>query len=313
MKNKILIVGSSNTDMVLKTSRFPKPGETIVGGDFFVFQGGKGANQAVAAARLGGTVSFICKVGNDAFGNEAVHHYRNEGIDVDEIVKDEQVPTGVAVITVNEEGENSIIVASGANALLSVNDIKNSVALANADWIITQLETPLHVVEFLSSYGRDHQKKIILNPAPALPLPDSVYDGLFLITPNENETELLTGVTVTDEASAGEATAIFKSRGVQNIIITLGSKGAFVDCEKFKGMIESYRVKALDTTAAGDVFNGALVVALAEEKGWEDSVKFACKAAAIAVTKMGAQASAPTQKEIESFTIKQSLLNKIAI
>ena len=299
--------------MVLKTSRFPKPGETIVGGDFFVFQGGKGANQAVAAARLGGTVSFICKVGNDAFGNEAVHHYRNEGIDVDEIVKDEQVPTGVAVITVNEEGENSIIVASGANALLSVNDIKNSVALANADWIITQLETPLHVVEFLSSYGRDHQKKIILNPAPALPLPDSVYDGLFLITPNENETELLTGVTVTDEASAGEATAIFKSRGVQNIIITLGSKGAFVDCEKFKGMIESYRVKALDTTAAGDVFNGALVVALAEEKGWEDSVKFACKAAAIAVTKMGAQASAPTQKEIESFTIKQSLLNNIAI
>jgi ribokinase len=299
MKNKIVVVGSSNTDMVLKTSRFPKPGETILGGDFFVFQGGKGANQAVSAARLGGNVSFVCKVGNDVFGNEAIQHYSNEGIDVSGIVKDKHAPTGVAVITVTAEGENSIIVASGANALLSVDDLKSSTVWQSADWIIAQLETPLAVVEYLSLYAKENKKKFILNPAPALPLSDVVYDGLFLITPNENETELLTGITVIDEQSARQAAAVFKSKGVQNVIITLGSKGAYVNTENFCGTIPSYQVKAVDTTAAGDVFNGAVTVALAEEKPWEQAVQFACKAASVAVTKMGAQASAPTLEEIK--------------
>lgn len=298
MKNKIIVIGSSNTDMVLKTERFPKPGETILGGEFFLFQGGKGANQAVAAARLGGQVTFICKVGNDVFGSNAIQHYGNEGIEINGILKDEYAPTGVAVITVNTEGENSIIVASGANALLSVDDIKNSLAL-DGDWIITQLETPLPVVEYLSMYAREHNKKFILNPAPALQLPSSVYNGLFLITPNENETELLTGIAVTDEVSAKVACAILKDRGVQNVIITLGSKGAYVDCENYQGMVASFKVKAVDTTAAGDVFNGALIVALSEGNSWKDAVQFACKAASVSVTKMGAQTSAPTRKELE--------------
>ncbi|MBC7887869.1 MAG: ribokinase [Ferruginibacter sp.] len=300
MTNKIVVIGSSNTDMVLKTSRFPKPGETILGGDFFVFQGGKGANQAVAAARLGGDVSFICKVGNDSFGNDAIAQYAKDGIDVSAVLKDDQAPTGVAVITINKEGENSIIVASGANALLSVDDIKKAGAiLANAGWIITQLETPLPVIEFLSVYAREHQKNFVLNPAPATKLPDHVYQGLFLITPNETETELITGIEVSDEPSAKLAAAVFKSLGVLNVIITMGSKGAYVDTEEFQGIIESIKVTAVDTTAAGDVFNGALVVALSEGKDWKTAVQFACKAAAISVTKMGAQTSAPARHEID--------------
>lgn len=299
MKNKIVVIGSSNTDMVLKTERFPKPGETILGGEFFLFQGGKGANQAVAAARLGGQVSFICKVGNDVFGNNAVKHYGYEGIDVSGVLIEGNAPTGVAIITVNKEGENSIIVASGANALLSVNDIKSSGnVLEAAGWIITQLETPLPVIAYLSLYTKDNKKNLILNPAPALQLPQTIYDGLFLITPNENETELLTSINVIDEDSAKKAAAILKSWGVQNVIITLGSRGAYVDCADYRGIIESYKVTPVDTTAAGDVFNGALVVALAEKKSWRDAVQFACKAAAISVTKMGAQTSAPTRKEM---------------
>lgn len=300
MKNKIVVVGSSNTDMVLKTSRFPKPGETILGGNFFVFQGGKGANQAVAAARLGGDVSFICKLGNDAFGNGAIEHYNNQGIDVSGILTDDVAPTGVAVILVNEQGENSIVVASGANALLSVEDLKNAEeALAETNWILTQLETPLITIEYLAAYARKYHKNLILNPAPAAVLPPVVYNGLFLITPNESETELLTGIAVNDEDSARQASTIFKSKGVQNVIITMGSRGSFVDCENYNGMVESFKVKAIDTTAAGDIFNGALIVALSENQTWKEAVLFASKAAAVSVTKMGAQSSAPTKKEIE--------------
>ena len=302
MGNKIVVIGSSNTDMVLKTARFPKPGETLLGGNFFVFQGGKGANQAVAAARLGGEVSFICKVGHDSFGTDATEHYQNEGIDVSGILRDSTAPTGVAVITVNAEGENSIIVASGANALLSVSDIENSMGqLLNSDWLITQLETPLPVIAFIATFARENRKKFILNPAPAIPLPDAIYAGLFLITPNETETELLTGVAVTNEESAKKAAKIFKSKGIENVIITLGSKGAYVDCEDFEGIVNSFKVQAVDTTAAGDVFNGALIVALAEGKKWQEAVIFASRAASISVTRMGAQSSAPTRKEMDLY------------
>jgi ribokinase len=300
--NKILVVGSSNTDMVLKTERFPKPGETIIGGEFFVFQGGKGANQAVAAARLACDVTFICRLGEDTFGKSTIEHFANEGINVRSVVMDKNASTGVAVITVNAQGENSIVVASGANALLSVDDIKNaSEDLDKSDWILTQLETPLDTVEYLANYARKNHKNLILNPAPAMVLPDSVYEGLFLITPNETETELLTGIAITDEMSSKQAVEIFKRKGVQNVIITQGSRGAYVDCSEFTGFVESFKVNAIDTTAAGDVFNGALLVALAHSKSWKDAVVFASKAAAISVTKMGAQTSAPTKMELDTF------------
>ena len=299
MSNQIIVIGSSNTDMVLKTPRFPKPGETILGGEFYVFQGGKGANQAVAAARAGGKVHFICKVGNDAFGEAAIQHYTKEGIDVTGIVKDENAATGVAVIAVNGEGENSIMVASGANALLGVNEVAHVVeGLGNIHWLITQLETPIEVLIYLAGYAKEHGKNLVLNPAPAASLPNEVYEGLFLITPNETETELLTGIEVTDEVTAKQASEIFKSKGVQNVIITLGSKGAYVSSQSFTGMVVARKVKAIDTTAAGDIFNGALIVALSEGKDWLEAVQFACKASAISVTKMGAQDSAPFRKEI---------------
>jgi ribokinase len=300
---KILVVGSSNTDMVLKTTRFPEPGETILGGEFFTFQGGKGANQAVAAARLGGDVGFACKLGDDAFGKTALAHYDGEGIDVSYISLSGEAPTGVAMITVNQEGENSIIVASGANLLLAVNDVKTAVESSSAYWLITQLETPLQVVEYLAGFAREHDRKLILNPAPALDLPVSVYDRLFLITPNENEAERLTGIPVVDEASARLAAAEFKLKGVQNVIITLGSRGAFVDSLGYQGIVESYPVKAVDTTAAGDVFNGALAVALSENQAWKEAVQFACRAAAYSVTKMGAQTSAPTRAAMERWIL----------
>jgi len=302
MNNKILVIGSSNTDMVLKTTRFPKPGETIIGGDFFVFQGGKGANQAVAAAKLGGNVSFICKVGNDTFGRNAIKHYSKEGIDISSIFVDENSATGVAIITVNSEGENSIVVASGANALLSVDDLKEtSDVLNSSNWILTQLETPITTIEYLADYCRSENKNLVLNPAPANNLPLSVYQELYLITPNETETELLTGIAVNDEASLERAVIVFKSRGVKNVIITLGSTGAYVNCGEFIGFVNAYKVNAQDTTAAGDIFNGALLVALSNNESWETAVIFASKAAAISVTRMGAQTSVPTIDEVQYF------------
>ncbi|RUT67977.1 ribokinase [Flavobacterium cupreum] len=300
MSNKIIVVGSSNTDLVLKTERFPKPGETILGGDFYTFQGGKGANQAVTAARAGGDVTFVCRLGNDTFGNDAINHYGKENIDVTSIFQDPTAPTGVAVITVNGEGENSIIVASGANALLNVEDVEKAIKnTGETNWFITQLETPIEVIVYLAKYAKDNNKNLVLNPAPAAVLSDEVYDGLFLITPNETETELLTGIKVVDELTASQACEIFKAKGVQNSIITLGSKGAYLSTESYTGIIESKKVKAIDTTAAGDVFNGALIVALSEGKNWKEAVEFACKAAAISVTRMGAQTSAPTRNEID--------------
>ena len=305
MAETIVVVGSSNTDMVLKTARFPKPGETILGGDFFMFQGGKGANQAVAAARLGGLVTLISKLGNDLFGNNAIEHYAKEGIDVSRIVQTAEAPSGVALITVNGEGENVIVVASGANALLSVADLADD-ALAPASFLLTQLETPIACLEYLSAYAGRHSKKLVVNPAPAAQLSDAVYKNLFLITPNETETALLTGITVHDEASAAEAAAVFKNRGVLHVVITLGAKGAYVSAEGYTGLVEAPRVHAVDSTAAGDVFNGALVVALSEGMDWKEAVFFACKAAAVSVTQMGAQSSAPYRAHINQFLTPQS-------
>lgn len=300
MGNQILVVGSSNTDLVLKAERLPKPGETILGGEFFKFQGGKGANQAVAAVRLSGKVSFICKIGSDAFGNEAFEHYKKEGIDVTGVLQDETLPTGVALISINVEGENTIIVASGANGLLTISDLENlKPILELSEWIITQLESPLPIVTYLADYAKANHKKLILNPAPATIFDDAIYNGLFLITPNETETQLLTGITVTDEKSAQLATRIFRDKGVQNVVITMGSHGCYISCSEFEGIVPAFKVKAIDTTGAGDVFNGALVVALSEGSSWKDAVVFSSKAASISVTRLGAQASAPYRYEVE--------------
>ncbi|MCW5517789.1 ribokinase [Muriicola sp. Z0-33] len=296
---KILVVGSSNTDMVVKTPRFPEPGETILGGDFFMFPGGKGANQAVAAARMGGDVSFICCVGDDIFGQNALKGYKKEGINVEGCLKAEGTPSGVALITVNKEGENEIVVASGANNLLSESHILEHKELLNsAEVLLTQLETPMEVVSQLANICKNSGQRFIVNPAPAQPLSDAILDGLFLITPNETESKLLTGIEVNDEESAAMACEGFFDKGVQNVIITMGSRGAFFMNKTQKMLIKPPKVTAVDTTAAGDVFNGTLAVFLAEGQGWKESIEQANKAAAVSVTKMGAQASAPFKSEI---------------
>jgi ribokinase len=297
---KIVVIGSSNTDMVVKTNRFPNPGETILGGDFFMFPGGKGANQAVAAARMGGEVTFICKTGNDVFGKKATAGFKDEGINTDFITIDQDKASGTALILVNAKGENEIVVAPGANNTLSEMDIlKAERSIREADIILLQLEIPLPSILAAAKKGFELRKNVILNPAPASSLPDELFSYLYLITPNETEAELLTGVKLTDINSAGQAADALLSKGVKNVIITMGSAGAYFTNATDSLFVAALKVKAVDTTAAGDIFNGALAVELSSGKDWESSIKTACKAAAISVTRMGAQASAPFSYELE--------------
>lgn len=299
MKPSILVIGSSNTDMVIKTARLPAPGETILGGEFLMTPGGKGANQAVAASRLGGAITFICKTGNDIFGNQSIDIFNKEGIDTTCIFKDPAQPSGVALINVDDKGENCIAVASGANAALTVQNILNaSHCIERASIILLQLEIPIETVAYVLSVAASLRKKVILNPAPVCTLTDELLQNISIITPNETEASMLTGIKVTDELTARDAAINLHGKGIATVIITLGSKGALVFDENIFSLVKVPEVKAIDTTAAGDVFNGALAVALSENKTMIDAVEFACKAAAISVTRMGAQASAPYKHEL---------------
>lgn len=299
---KILVVGSSNTDMVIKARHLPRPGETILGGSFFMNPGGKGANQAVTIARLGGQVTFICKTGSDIFGHQSQQLFEEEGINTSYIFSDSEHPSGVALITVDENAENCIVVASGANANLLPSDLnKADEAIAEADLILMQLEIPMETVEYVAEQGHRLGKKVILNPAPAHPLSPSLLKHLYMITPNETEAEMISGIKITDEASAIEAAKVLVRMGVQNVIITLGSKGALAYCDKNVEMVPALKVEAVDTTAAGDVFNGALTVALSEGRSLPEAVRFACKASAISVTRVGAQSSVPYRNEVDIF------------
>ena len=220
MKKKILVIGSSNTDMVIKTSRFPAPGETILGGDFYMNQGGKGANQAVAVSRLGGDVTFICKTGNDIFREQSLGVFRSEGIQTDWIMVDDEKPSGVALITVDQTGENSIVVASGANANLTEKDIDSVLEVVDgADFILMQLEIPMDTVEHVINLAWQKNKKVILNPAPAAELPEHIYDRLYMVTPNRIEAELLSGISISDKDSLKEAARVLYHRGVQNVVL----------------------------------------------------------------------------------------------
>ncbi|MDP3914150.1 MAG: ribokinase [Bacteroidota bacterium] len=296
---KIIVIGSSNTDMVIKTKNFPAPGETILGGKFLMNSGGKGANQAVAAARLGGTVTFVGKIGDDIFGKQAVQQLENEGINVNFVVVDPENPSGVALIIVDREGENSIVVAPGSNGTLSPADFDKAIVQLNeSEYILMQLEIPILTVEHIARIAVEKRKKVVLNPAPATELSDKLLKNLYIITPNETEAELLTGVKVTDEQSALKAATILHDKGVEIVIITMGAAGAFLLVNGKSEIITALKVQAIDTTAAGDTFNGALVVALSEGKTIQESIAFANKAASISVTRIGAQSSVPFRKEI---------------
>jgi len=296
---KIVVVGSSNTDMIVKTERIPKPGETIIGGSFSMAAGGKGANQAVAAARAGGQVALVARVGADLFGAQAIKGFREDGINVRHVVRDKKAASGIALIFVDARGENSIAVASGANAALSPSDVQQAgKVIAAADVLLMQLESPLETIEAAAGIAQKHGVPVILNPAPAQVLPVELLKKISVLTPNEHEAELLTGMVVRGEEAAAAAAGHLVDAGVGMAIITLGSWGAYVVSPKFKGLVPGFAVTAVDTTAAGDVFNGALAVALAEGRPMAKAVRFANAAAALSVTKLGAQPSAPLRRAI---------------
>ena len=300
MKQKIFVIGISNTDMVVKSEKLPAPGETIIGGKFLMNAGGKGANQAVTAAKLGADITFVCKVGDDIFGKQAIQGFQKEGINTDFIFIDAENPSGVALILVDAKGENSIAVASGANGNLQISEVEKAInQISTNDTVLLQLEIPIPTVEFAIKKCHENGAKVILNPAPAQILDETVFQYLDIITPNETEAELLTGIKVIDLETAEQAALKFHEKGVKNVIITLGSKGAYLHNSTTNSLIAAPAVQAVDTTAAGDVFNGALAVALSEGNDLEQAIEFACKAAAISVTRMGAQASAPLRGEID--------------
>jgi ribokinase len=299
---KVVVVGSTNTDMTVRVPRIPAPGETVLGRDFLISAGGKGANQAVAAARAGGKVVFVTALGADEFGQRAAENFAREGIDVDLIRRVPRVPSGVALIFVDETGENSIAVAPGANAELRPQAVEPlGRLLESSDVILLQLETPLATVEAAVRVAAMRHARVILNPAPAQALPDSFLESVTMLTPNQREAEQLTGVASSGEEWLMRAAGILHRRGVRDVLITLGARGVFASRDGAGSLVPAFRVEAVDTTAAGDVFNGALAVALVDGRSAHDAIRFASAAAAISVTRVGAQASAPSRMEIEAF------------
>jgi len=302
MKSNIVVVGSSNTDMIIKLKRIPRAGETVLGGQFLTAAGGKGANQAVAAARAGGRVSLIARVGRDTLGDQAIAGFVGDGIDVSHVVRDRRSASGAALIFVAQNGENSIAVASGANARLSPADVKRARALiAQAKVLLTQLETPLDTVCAAARLAASKGALVILNPAPARVIPGELLRYVSILTPNESEAEMLTGGRLNGVRAVQKAAETLRRRGVQTVILTLGTQGALIVNDQGTRRIPGFNVKAIDSTAAGDIFNGALAVALTEGQELDQAVCFANAAAAISVTRMGAQPSAPARGAIERF------------
>lgn len=299
--NKIIVIGSSNTDMVVRSERLPRPGESVIGGGFMMAGGGKGANQAVAVARMGHRVIFTAALGRDMFGDAAVSSYQRFGIDTSYIVR-KDAPSGVALIMVDSAGQNSISVALGANNSLSIEDIRGVLEQVEKDDIVLlQLEVPMATVDAAVDIAAAKGARVVLNPAPAAVVSEQTLSKLYLITPNQTEAQTLTGIEVKDEATASLAAQVLCSRGVGRVVITMGSLGAYLYEEGRGEIIEARKVAAVDTTAAGDVYNGALCAALAEGKSLREALTFATKASAISVTRVGAQPSVPTREEVDNF------------
>ena len=299
MKGKqILVIGSSNTDMTVLADRLPVPGETVLGGTFAMGQGGKGANQAVAAQRLGGDVTFICKVGRDIFGVNSIKEYQKEGMDTSKVMYSDK-PSGVALISVDTHAENCIVVASGANGDITVEDIEaNRKDIEKAAILLLQLEIPVDAVVRAAKIAHEAGVYVVLNPAPACDLPEEIYQYLSLIIPNQTEIALMTGIEVKDEEGAAKAVKALQSKGTKDVIVTMGSKGSMVYHEGKATFVPSRKVNAVDTTAAGDTYCGGLCVALSEGKDIIAAAEFATASSSLTVQKRGAQDSIPYRKDI---------------
>lgn len=300
---KIIVIGSSNVDMVMRTSHLPAPGETMLGGKFFMNQGGKGANQAVAVKRMGGNLIFMTKLGNDVLGQQSIDSFIKEGIDTRYIILDKCSASGVALISVDDHAENSIIVASGANMLLNEQDVDKIVAeMCEGDILLMQLEIPLQTVEYAAKKAFEKGVRVVLNPAPACNLPKELFRYLYMITPNRIEAEMLTGMKVDHDAE--DVGKEIYAMGVKNVVITLGSKGCLIIEDGIPYHIDAFKVNPVDTTAAGDTFNGALCVGLAEGMDLRQAAMMASEASSIAVTRMGAQSSIPRREELKIISKK---------
>lgn len=297
-KKRILVIGSSNTDMTVRSATLPKPGETVLGGDFRMGPGGKGANQAVAARLLGGDVTFVCKLGRDMFGEGASKHYESCGLDTSKILWSDK-PSGVALITVDSKAENSIVVASGANADVTVSDI-DSVAdiIKSSGILLLQLEIPMDAVVRAAEIAFEAGVQVVLNPAPATSLPAELLKCVSILIPNETEASAISGIDINNLETASAAAERLKGMGVREVIITIGSRGSMV-CDGECTFVPAVKVNAVDTTAAGDTFCGGVCVALSEGKALSEAVKFATAASSIAVQRPGAQDSVPSRCEVD--------------
>jgi ribokinase len=301
VRNGILVVGSANMDMVVMTRRFPQPGETVFGGKFGMFPGGKGANQAVAAAKLGGRVYFIGKMGNDIFREKLSASMKRDGVILDRMVVDPRQSTGIALITVNQAGQNEIVVVSGSNMKLTPDDVTRQRAVfGRIRVLLLQLEIPLPTVARAARLALERAVTVILNPAPARPLPRSLLKMVDFLTPNETELAQLSGLPVNGNRNAERAARVLLDIGVRNVMVTLGSRGCMLVNRQTTRIFPSFDVKAVDTTAAGDAFNGGFAHAIASGYSLEESIMMANAVAALSVTRVGAQSSMPTMKEVRS-------------
>lgn len=298
----IVVIGSSNVDMIMKLSRLPKLGETITDGEFVQVFGGKGANQAVAAARAGGNVTFVNCVGEDAYADMMIANFAKDGIKTEFIFKEKGVPSGTALVMIGDAGKNYLAVAPGANYKLTPAHVDKSIkAIEAADMVIIQLEIPINTTKYILDLCQKLNKKVIYNLAPVQVFDLSYLSKVHLFVVNETEAEELTKLDVKSNEEVEIAAQKLLSYGAENVIITLGSEGCYFTNHKEKYFLPSFKVQALDTTAAGDTYCGSLAVALTEGKSWKDAIRFASAASAISVTKLGAQPSVPFRKEIDTF------------
>jgi ribokinase len=298
---KICVLGSINIDLVTKTQAFPKAGQTVTGYEFCTFPGGKGANQAVAAGRLGADVTFLGKVGSDTFGEMALASLSEANVDVS-YIKKEQTSTGTASITVNAQGENTIIVVPGANGLVDVDYVRSHIkAIDDADILMLQLEIPMETVEWAADYAAKAGKLVILDPAPAVTLPEKLLKCSSIVTPNETELAIISQMDVKDDSSAIEAARALMDQGVGTVVHKSGGKGAYLITNKDAELVPGFKVSVVDTTAAGDSFNAGLAVSLAKSNDLRESIRYANAVGAMSVTKMGAQSAMPTEAELKAF------------
>ena len=301
---KVVVVGSFNMDLVIKTERRPQKGETLIGEEFGMFIGGKGANQAIAASRLGADVTMIGRLGTDLFGDTFISEFAKERINTDFVVRDAAAGTGVASPVIDAEGDNSIIIVPRANMRLNVEDVERaSHKIADADVLLLQLEVPIEPSQRAAEIARSNGVEVILNPAPARELPDSFLGLVDILIPNEVETEFLSKVTVADDEGARLAAHVLFEKGVSTIVLTLGSRGALLLTSHQSKLAPAYSVKVVDTTAAGDAFCGAIATALASGEKIEDAVAFANATGALAVTVLGAAPSMPTADQVRAFLV----------